>query len=90
MQPPAERLKAMLCRVKKHLFDHVYHLQKNNTQLVTWSFLIIQSVSFTSAAFGAFAEAYLCFLLSVSAKKKETNEEAIKFLEMLKKVCLQE
>ena len=26
----------------------------------------------------------------VSAKKKETNEEAIKFLEMLKKICLQE
>ena len=29
----------------------VYHLQKNNTQLITWSFLMIQSVSFTSAAF---------------------------------------
>ena len=49
LQPPAERLKAMLRRVK----------------LITGSFLMFQSVSFTSAAF----EAYLCFLVSASAKK---------------------
>ena len=49
---------------------------------------MIQSVSFTSAAFEAFAEAYLCFLVSASAKKENNNAEAIKFLEILKKyVC---
>ena len=42
---------------------------------------MIQSVSFTSAAFEAFAEAYLCFLVSALAK----NAEVIKFLEILKK-----
>ena len=31
---------------------------------------MIQLVSFTSAAFEAFAEAYLCFLVSASAKKE--------------------
>ena len=41
---------------------------------------MIQSVSFTSAAFEAFAEAYLSFLVSVSAK----NAEAIKFLGIIK------
>ena len=46
------------------LFDGVYHLQKNNTQLIAWSFLIIESVSFTSAAFDDFAEANLWFLVS--------------------------
>ena len=49
---------------------------------------MIQSVSFTSAAFEAFAEAYLCFLVSVLAKKK--NDEVIKFLRILKKICLRE
>ena len=43
---------------------------------------MIQLVSFTSAAFEAFAEAYLCFLVSASAKK---NAEVIKFLGILKK-----
>ena len=43
---------------------------------------MIQSVSFTSAALEAFAEAYLCFLVSASAKK---NAEVIKFLGILKK-----
>ena len=43
---------------------------------------MIQSASFTSAAFEAFAEAYLCFLVSASAKK---NAEVIKFLGILKK-----
>ena len=32
--------------------------------------IMIQLVSFTSAAFEAFAEAYLCFLVSASAKKE--------------------
>ena len=31
--------------------------------------LMIQPVSFTSAAFEVFAEAYLCFLVSASAKE---------------------
>ena len=43
---------------------------------------MIQSVSFTSAAFEAFAEAYLCFLVSASPLK---NAEATKFLGILKK-----
>ena len=51
---------------------------------------MIQSVSFTSAAFEAFAEAYLCFLVSASAKKENNNAEAIKFLEILKKIRLPE
>ena len=46
----------MLWRVKQHcLFDHVYHYNKT-TQLITLSFLMIQSVSSTSAAFEAFAK----------------------------------
>ena len=56
--------------------------KKNNAQLITWSFLMIQWVSFTSAAFEAFVEACLCFLVSASAKK---HVEAIKFLGILKK-----
>ena len=47
---------------------------------------MIQSVSFTSAAFEAFAKAYLCFLVSASGQK---NAEIIKFLGILK-ICLQE
>ena len=39
-------------------------------------------ISLTSAAFEAFAEGYLCFLVSASAIK---NAEAIKFLGILKK-----
>ena len=49
---------------------------------------MIQSVSFTSAAFEAFAKAYLCFCASAWAKKKkkkEKNAETIKFLEIFKK-----
>ena len=42
---------------------------------------MIQSVSFTSAAFEDFAEANLWFLVSALAKKKE----AINFLGILKK-----
>ena len=42
-----------------------------------------QSVSFTSAAFEAFAEAYLCFY-SICLGKKKKNSEAIKFLRILK------
>ena len=44
---------------------------------------MIQSASFTSAALEAFAEAYLCSLVYVFAKKK--NSEAIEFLGILKK-----
>ena len=56
------------------------------TTQVTRSFLVIQSVSLTSAALEAFAEACLCFLVSASAaKKKKKNAEAIKFLGILKK-----
>ena len=44
---------------------------------------MVQSVSFTSAAFEAFAEAYRCFLVSASAKNKKA--EAIKFLGILKR-----
>ena len=48
--------------------NHLY-IQKNIAQLITGSFLMIQSVSFTSTAFEAFAKAYLCFLVSASGKK---------------------
>ena len=43
---------------------------------------MIQSVSLTSAAFEAFAKAYLCFLVSATPppKKKNKNAKAIKFL----------
>ena len=64
------------------VLPYLNHSQKNNEQLITWTFLMIQSVSFTSAAFEAFAEAYLCFLVSASAKK---NAEVMKFLGILKK-----
>ena len=43
---------------------------------------MIQSVSFTSAAFEAFAEAYLCFLVLPRQTKK--NAVVIKFLRILK------
>ena len=43
-----------------------------------------QSVRFTSAALEDFAEEYLSFLVSVSAKKKK-NAREIKSLEILKK-----
>ena len=45
---------------------------------------MIQSVSFTSAAFETSAEAYLCFLVSAPAKKKKKNAQVIKFLGILK------
>ena len=48
---------------------------------------MIHSVSFTSAAFEAFTEVYLCFLVSASAKKK--NAEVVEFLRILK-ICLRE
>ena len=44
---------------------------------------MIQSVSFTSAAFEIHIYVYLRFLVSASAKKK--NAEAIKFLGILKR-----
>ena len=70
-QPPAERLKAMSWRVIKHcLFGHVYNLQKKNAQLITWAFLMIQSISFASAAFEAFAETYIVYFLISSWAKK--------------------
>ena len=57
------------------------HLQKSIAQSVTWSFLMIRSVSFTSAAFEVFAEAYHMFFSICLAKK---NGEVIKFLGILK------
>ena len=50
---------------------------------------MIHSVSFTSAAFEAFTEVYLCFLVSASAKKKKKNAEVVEFLRILK-ICLRE
>ena len=54
---------------------------------------MIQSANVTSATFEAFAEAYLCFLVSATANKRKINNnnnnkknaEAIKFLGVLKK-----
>ena len=46
---------------------------------------MIQSVSFTSAAFEAFAEAYLCFLVSTTAKKKKKEYRGNEILKNLKK-----
>ena len=50
--------------------------------------LIIQPLSFTIAAFGAFAEAYLWSMISsicLGKKKKKKNAEAIRFLGIKKK-----
>ena len=52
------------------VWPYLNHLQKNIKQLITWSFLMIQSVNFTSAAFEAFAETYL---------KKYASENKIYF-----------
>ena len=72
----------------------VYHLQKNNAQLITCSFLMIESVSFTSGAFeirlGSWQLPMLLprhlpryiYVFSICFAKK--NAEAIKFLGMLK------
>ena len=65
--------------------NHLY-IQKNIAQLITGSFLMIQSVSFTSTAFEAFAETFLCFLVSALEKK---NSEVIKFSGILKKYVSQ-
>ena len=82
-------------KVKSHVMEsqiillswpYLNHLHKSMAQLITWAFLVIQSVSFTSAAFGAFAKADLCFLVSTLANK---NVEVIKFLEILIK-CVSE
>ena len=54
-------------------------VQKINTQLITCSFLMIQTVSFTSAAFEVFAEVYLCFLVSATAKKCQKLNSALSF-----------
>ena len=48
-----------------------FRVRKNNVQLITWSFLMIQSVGFTSAAFEVFAEAYLFVLVSASEKNSK-------------------
>ena len=40
-------------------------------------FILNDSVSFASAAFEAFAEAYLCFLVSTSAKKKKKMQKQL-------------
>ena len=48
---------------------------------------MIQSVSFTNAAFEAFVEAYTFFSMFWQKKK---NAQASKFLEILKNICLQE
>ena len=61
------------------------HLQKNIAQLIPWSFLMIQSVSFASAAFEAFTEAYLSFLVSAQQKKKK-KKMRIKYILLNKKV----
>ena len=49
--------------------------------------LEIHKYTNTNAAFDAFADAYLCFLVSASAKKnkKKNNAEVIQFLGILKK-----
>ena len=75
-------------KIKSHVVDSQItmllwkHLQKKIAQLITWSFLMSQSVSFTSAASEAFAETYLWFLVPALAKK---NAEVIKFLAILRK-----
>ena len=61
------------------MFGHAYDLKKNNAQLITWSFLMFQSVRFTTATFEAFSEAFL------DLPRLERNVEAIKFLGILKK-----
>ena len=58
------------------------HLQKNIVQLITRSFLMIQSVSFTSAAFGGFCQGISMFF-SICVNRK--NAEVIKFFGILKK-----
>ena len=57
------------------------HLQKNIVQLITRSFLMIQSVSFTSAAFGGFCQGISMFF-SICLNKK--SAEVIKFFGILK------
>ena len=61
------------------------HLQKNIGQLITWSFLMLQSVSFISAAFKAFAKAYLFFSICLG----KNNADLIKFIGIFKK-CISE
>ena len=64
------------------VWSRLSHLQKNIAQLITWSFLMIQSVSFTSAAFGGFCQGISMFF-SICVNRK--NAEVIKFFGILKK-----
>ena len=50
------------------------HLQKNIAQLITWSFLMIQSASLISAAFEFLSETDLCFLYLPRQKNAEVNK----------------
>ena len=78
LHPPAERLKTMMWRVKQHcLFGHVYHLQKNNAQLMV---ICNDSISKFYQSHSRLLSRYVCFLVSASVKK-EKNVEAIKFLQ---------
>ena len=68
---PCQKIKSHVVESKITLlvWSCLNYLQKNIAQLITRSFLVIQSVNFTSAAFEASAEPYLCFLESGSTKK---------------------
>ena len=87
---------------KRFLFGASSHVVQSQITLLVWPclshtekqrtinhmiiFIDIQSVSFPSSAFEAFAEPYLCFLQSASAKKKkEEIAQAMKFLGIFKK-----
>ena len=65
----SRKIKSHVVESKMTLLVWPYHLKKSIAQLITRSFLMIQLVSFTSAAFEAFAEVCLCFLASTLAKK---------------------
>ena len=68
------------------MFGHVYHLQKNNAQLITWPFLMIQSVSFTSdwldnadqlLYYPQMSILFSCFFCSVISVSKKRNIETM-------------
>ena len=82
MQPPAERVKACCGESNNIACLAMFITYERQHTIITWSFLMIQSASFPSAIFEAFAEVNLCYLVSASARK---DAEAIGFLGILRK-----
>ena len=86
MKPPAERLKSMLWKKVIACFTMLINYRKTT---INHMIIFNDSVSkFYQWSIRGFCRGISVFLVSALAKKK--NAEAVKFLEILKKIYLQE